>query len=90
MDQDAKSRKRATIPDLPKGANKDGAWTRFVIPNFIRLLLVGDQPWLISDDVFISKLQKVWNHVYGKSIPFIITKGTVPFIIVRNSSCFII
>jgi hypothetical protein len=73
-----------------QGANKDNAWTRLVIPNFIRLLLTGDQPWLISDDVFISDLQKVWNFVYGKSVPFMITKGTVPFNIVSNFSCFII
>jgi hypothetical protein len=89
-DQDGRVRsKHATNQDLPEGANKDAAWTRLVVPNFIRLLLAGEQPWLIGDDVFISELQKVWNHVYGRSLPFIITKGTASFKIVSNLSCLL-
>jgi hypothetical protein len=91
-DQEVKSRKRATIQNLPRGANNDAEWARLVIPNFIRLLLAGEQPWLIGDDVIISELQKVWNHVYGNKLPFTIMKGTVPFELVRNlsGSCLII
>lgn len=74
-----KSRRRATKKGLPLGANKDDAWVRLVIPNFIRLLMAGDQPWLIGDDVIISALQNVWDHVYGNKIPFTIGKNTVPF-----------
>jgi hypothetical protein len=59
-----------------------------VIPNFIHLLLAGEQPWLIGDDVIISELQKVWDHVYGRKVPFTIKKGTVPFDLVSNVSCF--
>jgi hypothetical protein len=86
-DQDAKSRKRATIQNLPEGANNDSAWTRLVIPNTIRLLLAGEQPWVIGDDVIISELQKVWDRVYGRKIPFTIKKGTVPSELISNLSC---
>ena len=89
-DQDTKSRKRATIQNLPKGANHNMAWTRLVIPNFIHLLLAGEQPWIIGDDVIILELQKVWNHVYGRKIPFTIKKGTVPFELVSHPSFLII
>lgn len=84
--QDTKSRKRPTIQNLPNGANKNFAWTRLVIPNFIRLLLAGDQPWLIGDNVIISELQKVWDLVYGQELPFTIKKGTVPFDVVSTVS----
>ncbi len=89
-EQDVKSRKRATIQDLPEGANNDSAWTRLVIPNFIRLLLAGEQPWLIGDDIIISELQNIWDHVYGRKIPFTIQKGTVPFDLVRNPQFYLL
>ena len=92
--QDSKLRKRATIQDLPDGANHESAWTRLVIPNFIRLVMAGEQPWLIGDDIIISDLQDVWDHVYGMRVPFQIKKGTVPFDLVSfflsiySFSCF--
>ena len=78
------SRKRATIQNLPKGANEDAAWTRLVIPNFINLILAGEQPWVIVDDVIIAELQRVWDHVYGMKVKFTIEKGTVPFELVSH------
>jgi len=78
--QDAKPRKsRLTIQDLPDGANDDSAWSRLVVPNFIHLIMSGEQAWLIDDDVIISELQDVWNHVYGRRVRFNIKRGTVPF-----------
>jgi hypothetical protein len=65
--------------DLPYGSNKNQAWAKLVVPNFIRLIMAGDHPWFISDETIISTLQKVWKFVYGQSIPFEIQKGTVPF-----------
>jgi len=62
------------IEDLPDSADEDHAWTRRVIPNFINIILTGEQAWLITDDTIISELQRVWNHVYGSSIPFTIEK----------------
>jgi hypothetical protein len=77
--QDRKPRKRATIQSLPDGANDDNAWTRLVVPNFIHLIMAGEQPWFISDDDIISDLQEIWNHVYGRRVQFEVKKGTVPF-----------
>ena len=77
--QERKPRKRATIQNLPVGANDDNAWTRLVIPNFIRLIMSGEQPWFIGDDTIVSDLQDVCNHVYGRRVRFEIKKGTVPF-----------
>lgn len=56
---------------------------QLVIPNFIRLLAAGDQPWLIGDDAIISALQNVWNHVYGNKLQFTIERNTIPFDLVR-------
>ena len=77
--QDRKPCKRATIQTLPVGANDDNAWTRLVVPNFIRLIMSGEQPWFIGDDTIVSDLQDVWNHVYGKRVQFEVKRGTVPF-----------
>ena len=77
--QDRKPRQRATIQNLPVGANDDNAWTRVVIPNFIRLIMSGEQPWLIADDTIVSDLQNIWNYVYGRRVRFEVKKGTVPF-----------
>ncbi len=76
---ETKPRKRATLQDLPKGANEDAAWSRLVIPNFINLVLAGEQPWMITDDFIVAELQSVWDHVYGMKVEFTIEKGTVPF-----------
>jgi hypothetical protein len=81
--QETKSRKRATMQDLPPGSNHENAWTRLLVPNFIRLIMAGEHPWVIDDSVIISDLQAVWNHVYGRRVPFEIKRGTVPFDLVR-------
>jgi hypothetical protein len=87
---EGKACKRSTFEDLPKGTNVDAAWTRLIIPNFINLILAGDQPWIITDDTVISELQRVWDHVYGRKVEFTIEKGTVPFELVSlktHTSC---
>ena len=57
-----------------------------VIPNFLNLILAGEQPWLIADNTIISELQRVWNHVYGNRVSFTIEKKSVPFELVRYVS----
>ena len=76
---ETKPRKRATVQDLPKDANENAAWTRVVVPNFINLILAGERPWIIADDIIIAELQRVWDHAYGMKVEFTIEKGTVPF-----------
>lgn len=76
---ETKSRRPATVQDLPKGANEDAAWSRLVVPNFINLILAGNQPWIITDDLIIAELQCIWDHVYGRRVEFAIEKGTVPY-----------
>jgi hypothetical protein len=82
---ETKSRRQATVQDLPKGANEDAAWSRLVVPNFINLILAGNQPWIITDDLIIAELQRIWDRVYGSKVEFAIEKGTVPFKLV----CFV-
>ena len=74
-----KPRKHATVNDLPTGANKNAAWVQLVVPNPMNLILAGEHPWIIADDVIISTLQDVWDHVYGGSLEFTIERSTVPF-----------
>jgi hypothetical protein len=81
---DTKPRKQASVQDLPKGANENTAWTRLVVPNFINVILTGEQPWVITDDVVIAELQSVWDHVYGMKVEFTIEKGTAPFELVSH------
>jgi hypothetical protein len=75
---ETKPRRQATIQDLQKGANEDEAWTRLVIPNVINIILAGEQPWIITDDLIITKLQHVWDHVYGQKVELIVEKGLFP------------
>ena len=74
-----KPRKHATVNDLPTSANKNAAWAQLVIPNFMNLILAGEHPWIIADDVIISTLQNVWDHVYGSSLEFMVERFSVPF-----------
>lgn len=57
----------------------DTAWAQVVIPNFVNIILAGDQPWVISDDAVITQLQSIWDHIYGMKVEFTIKKGTAPF-----------
>jgi hypothetical protein len=40
---------------------------------------VGEHPWIITDDAIIAELQRIWDHVYGMKVEFMIEKGTTPF-----------
>jgi hypothetical protein len=50
-----------------------------VVPNFINTILAGEHPWIITDDAIIAELQRIWDHVYGMKVEFMIEKGTTPF-----------
>jgi hypothetical protein len=86
---ETKPRKRATVQDLPNGANEDAVWTRLVVPNFVNLVLAGEQPWMVTDDFIVAELQRVWDHVYGMRVEFTIEKGTVPFDLVSFINIFL-
>ena len=79
-----KPRKHATVNDLPTSTNKNAAWVQLVIPNFMNLILAGEHPWIIPDDVIISTLQNVRDHVYGSSLEFTIGRFSVPFELVSR------
>ena len=79
-----KPRKHATVNDLPTGANKNAAWVQLVIPNFMNLILAGEHPWIIADNVIISTLQNVWDHVYSSNLEFTIEQFSVPFELVSH------
>ncbi len=79
-----------SIQDLPSGANDDAIWTRHVIPNFLNLILAGEHSWLIADNIIITALQSVWNHVFGNRVPFTIEKKSAPFVLVSPVSTMII
>ena len=79
-----KPRKHATVNDLPTGANKNAAWAQLVIPNFMDLILAGEHPWIIADDVIISTLQNVWDHIYSSNLEFTIEWFNVPFELVSH------
>ena len=62
------------ILNLPKGTNNEAAWTYQVIPNFLNLILTGENPWIILDDIIISELHHIWDYIYGRRVLFTIKK----------------
>jgi hypothetical protein len=83
--EDTKQRKKKpTVDDLPDGANKKDTWSEVVIPTFIKLVLMGDNPWMYREVDIRPLLQEVWDYTYGDSISFEIKKGTVPYELVSR------
>ena len=78
-------KQRPAVDRLPLGATSDDAWSRVVIPNFINLVVSGDNPWMSNEADIAPLLQKVWDCTYGSKIPFMIQKGTVPFDLISDA-----
>lgn len=84
LEQDVKPYKRASIEDLPEGANENKAWTNILLPTFLTLVLSSDNAWLYEEVDIKPVLQEAWNYTYGSRIPFIIEKNTVPYELVSR------
>jgi hypothetical protein len=87
----SKSRKVWKIEDLPAGSNTDNEWKSIIVPNFINLVLAGDEPWTTNDKLLIPMLQQVWSktHGPGREKSFEIKVNTAPWQLVSTSSSHI-
>jgi hypothetical protein len=81
----SKSRKVWKIEDLPAGSNTNNEWQSIIVPNFINLVLAGDEPWTSNDKLLIPMLQQIWSKTHGREMSFEIKVNTAPWQLVSNS-----
>jgi len=71
-----------TVADLPQGCNKNNLFHKHFIPMYIKFLAQGGDPWTVDELTAVMAMQKIWNMVYGKTIPYKISSDGPVFAIV--------
>ena len=46
-----------------------------VYPTLIWYIGSQTHPWQIGDDELCDVLQRIWNHIYGKRLPYTVKTG---------------
>ena len=71
----ADHKEKYTNAQLPAGCQDNSAWCRLFIPTCLQYLASrdSDNVWAINNDEAVSMQQNIWNFVYRKKIPHIIT-----------------
>lgn len=75
-------RHKPKLTDLPPGANNNDLFAKFVLPNFIGIILAGDECFDILDIDISTKLAKVCKYAYGGKVKIDTNKGSVAFALV--------
>ena len=73
-----------TVADLPQGCNENNLFRKRFIPMYIKFLAQGGDPWTVDDLMAVTAMQKIWNTVYGKTIPYKISSDGPVFAIVSQ------
>jgi hypothetical protein len=71
-----------TVANLPAGCNENNLFHKCFIPTYIKFLAEGGDPWTMDELTVVTAMQKIWNAVYGKKIPYMITTDCPVFAIV--------
>jgi hypothetical protein len=82
-------KEKFTNAHLPRGSQDNGAWRRIFIPTYLQYLASRDSEkdiWTINDDEAIPIQQKIWDFIYGESVPHIITVQGPVFALVSSHS----
>jgi hypothetical protein len=74
--------RRWTVADLPAGCNENNLFRKCFIPTYFKFVAKGGNPWTMDDLEAVKAMQKIWNQVYGKTIPYKITTDCPVFAIV--------
>ena len=69
-------RKKAQLKDLPDGTKN---FSHNIILIFICHVHSGHVPWPLDERDIAPALQKAWDEVYRRKVPFHIMKGSVPY-----------
>ncbi|KAI0352544.1 hypothetical protein OH77DRAFT_1513132 [Trametes cingulata] len=63
------NKKKWTTADLPFGAQQDDRWTSRFVPTLLRYQGCRYNPWSWLAESSVSVVQKIWDEVYGDSLP---------------------
>lgn len=80
-------KEKFTNVHLPLGCQNNGAWRRIFIPTYLKYLASRDtekDTWTINDGDAVPIQQKIWDFVYGESVPHIITVQGPVFALVSS------
>jgi hypothetical protein len=67
---------------LPDGCQDGNRWRRIFIPTYIHFVADCENPWSVNSDKAVAAMQKIWNTVYGKSIPHTVQVNQAVFSVV--------
>jgi len=81
--QKAPQKKKFRNDDLPRGCQDENRWRGNFIPTFLWYAAYQMDPWNLEEDTAVDAMQKIWNELYGKAIPYHITAHDAVYIIVR-------
>jgi len=70
--------------DLPSGCLTNDAWCRAFVPTYLRWAATQEDPWALDDEKALDAMQKIWNAIYNKTVPYTITLNDPVFSIVSR------
>jgi hypothetical protein len=76
-----------TLADLPEACNKNNLFRKRFIPTYIKFVAQSGDPWTIDDLAAVTAMQKIWNAIYGQTIPYTISTDGPVFAIVHILFC---
>lgn len=79
------SGKKSTTNDLPDGAQDHDRWSSLFVPTLLRFQGCRHDPWTWDARGSVSVIQKIWDAVYGDSLPHTVVAGDSVHKVVRFS-----
>ncbi|KAH9992997.1 hypothetical protein BJV74DRAFT_795687 [Russula compacta] len=67
------TRKHKDLKPLPQGATDDNKFRGWFTPTFISWVAEHGDAWRLDKEKAIDAMQKSWNAIYGKKVPYTIT-----------------
>lgn len=67
--------KKSTTNDLPDGAQDHDRWSSLFVPTLLRFQGCRHDPWTWDARGSVPVIQKIWDAVYGDSLPHTVVAG---------------
>jgi hypothetical protein len=82
--QKAPQKKKFRNEDLPRGCQDDNRWRGNFIPTFLWYAAYQNDPWNLEEDAAVNAMQRIWDTLYSKAIPYRIVPHDAVYIIVSS------
>jgi hypothetical protein len=79
---------RANNANLPDGAHDHDRFRRNFISTAVSLVASLGNAWKVEDKVAVPKFQKIWDTIYGSTVPYTIEVNDAVYSVVRGNFPF--